>query len=135
MELLDSMLAFKIMKDVMRSESSEKDDYGSFGFIPDDELSGQGALFRPNAERARAQILDELRDGSRPVKLFIEDWPLRRTDMLVAKEYREILLALEAEQLIDVVDGETGATVPVSMRRKRLGRPTLGERYEVRLRR
>jgi three-Cys-motif partner protein len=128
-------LAFKIMKEIMNKESSEVDDYGAFESIPDGELPGQAALFRPNAERARVEILNELRIGARPVRLFLNEWPLRPTDMLVAKEYRKLLLDLEAEQCIDVIDPKAGAVLPAERRPKRSGQATLSERYYVRIRR
>ena len=53
--------------------------------------------------------------------------------MLVAKDYRQLLLALEAEQRIEVLDARTGAVAPAARRQKRLGNPTLSEHYDVRL--
>jgi hypothetical protein len=122
------------MKDVMRSESSEMEDYGSFGFVPEDEVTGQGELFRPNAERARTEVLEELHRGARRVSLFLDEWPLRPGDLLVEKEYRQLLLSLENEQIIDVLDAETGMPAPAAKRRQRLGETTLSKRYQVRLR-
>ena len=127
-------LAFKIMKEIMRTESSGGDDYGTFGLIPRDDLGGQGELFRPNEESARAEILSELRHGQRPASLFRDEWPLRPTDMLTEREYREILLALEAERVVDVVDRESGHVIPASGRRRHRGSPTLGKKYDIRLR-
>jgi hypothetical protein len=127
-------LAFTIMKDVMKAESSATGDYGSFEFIPPDELVDQGELFRPNAERARAEILSVLRQGPRPVTLFTKQWPQRPTDMLVLKEYHRILLDLESEGLVEVLDGPTHSPQPSTKRRTRLGQPTLGDSYLVRLR-
>ena len=113
-------LAFTIMKDVMRAESSAADDYGSFGFIPPDELVEQGELFRANAEYARAEILDVLRRGPQPVGSFAIQWPQRATDMLVSKEYKRILLELEQEGMIEVFDAQTRLPAPAAQRRNRL---------------
>lgn len=126
-------LAFTIMKDVMRSESSAAEDFGMFGFIPPDELTDQEELFRPNAERARAEILEALQRGPQPVATFAKEWPQRPHDMLVSKEYKRIILDLEREEAIEVVDRQTFSPAPVAKRRKRLGQPTLGEDYLVRL--
>jgi three-Cys-motif partner protein len=134
MHLSQDALAFKIMKEVMLNESTPSDDFGTFEFIPGSDLGEQGLLFRPNAERARDEILNELRSGPQQARLFLKDWPLRRTDMFVEKQYREILLALEAEQLIEVIDEKTSDVVPAHKRRKYKGGPTLGERYSIRVR-
>ncbi len=125
-------LAFTIMKDVMKTASSADEDYGSFGFIPADELAGQGELFRPNAERARAAILDALKQGPQPVSLFAVKWPQRPTDMLVSKEYKRLLLELEQEGVIEILD-ETRLPKPAAKRQKRSGQPTLGDNYLVHL--
>lgn len=104
-----------------------------FGFIPPDELTDQEELFRPNAERARAEILEALQRGSQPVATFAREWPQRPHDMLVSKEYKRIILDLEREEAIEVVDRQTFLPAPVAKRRKRLGQPTLGDDYLVRL--
>jgi hypothetical protein len=126
-------LAFTIMKEVMKAESSSAGDYGSFGFIPPDELVEQGELFRPNADRARAEVVHALQQGPQSVKLFAIEWPQRRTDMLVSREYKRILLELEQEGVIEVLDARTRLPAPVAKRRKRSGQPTLGDDYLVRL--
>ena len=135
MHLSQEALAFKIMKEVMLNASTPSDDYGTFEFIPGSDLEGQGLLFRPNAERAQEAILSKLRSGTTPARLFLKSWPLRPTDMLVEKQYRGILLELEARQLIEVVDEKTGTVVAVDDRRKHQGAPTLSDRYSIRLRR
>jgi hypothetical protein len=76
-------LAFKIMKAVMKSESAGSEDYGSLGFIPQDELVSQGELFHPNAERAKREILRALSDEAKPVTLFTQQWIERPDDMFV----------------------------------------------------
>lgn len=126
-------LGFKIMKDVMYGESSEVDDFGSFGFIPDEEVSGQRNLFRPNTDRARTEIRDALRHGPQPARLFLDEWPSRPEDLVAPKQYKQLLLALEAEKLITVHDPKNGELIRVSQRRRtRLGEPTLAGRYEIR---
>lgn len=125
-------LAFKIMKDVMKSESAGTEDYGNFGFIPRDELVGQGELFHPNAERAKAEILAALRDGAKPVTLFTKQWIERPEDMFVEKEYKRLLLELEHDYKLEVIDRQTGAPIPADKRPRRGGAPTLGDGYGVR---
>ena len=125
-------LAFKIMKDVMKSESAGTGDYGSLGFIPQNELVGQGELFHPNAERAKREILRELRDGARPVTLFTKQWIERPDDMFVEKEYKQLLLELERDSELEVIDEQTREPVPAAQRRRRAGAPTLGDAYWVR---
>jgi three-Cys-motif partner protein len=125
-------LAFKIMKDVMKSESAGTEDYGTFGFIPSDELVGQGELFHPNAERAKAEIVAALRDGAKPVTLFTKQWIERPEDMFVEKEYKQLLLELERDSKLEVIDRLTDEPIPAAKRRKRAGSPTLGDGYWVR---
>lgn len=128
-------LGFKIMKEVMRGESSESEDVGSFGLIPDEELTRQRGLFSPNLERARTDILSELGRGTRLVRLFVDNWPSRPSDVLAPTQYKELVLALEAQQRIAIHDPLTGVEAPALRRRKTSrGHATLGERYEVRLR-
>jgi three-Cys-motif partner protein len=125
-------LAFKIMKDVMKSESARTEDYGNLGFIPQAELVGQGELFHPNAERAKAEIVAALRDGPKPVTLFTKEWIERPEDMFVEKEYKQLLLELERNSKLEVIDGRTGEPTPPASRRKKAGAPTLGDAYWVR---
>jgi hypothetical protein len=125
-------LAFKIMKDVMKSESAGTEDYGTLGFIPSDELVGQGELFHPNAERAKAEIVAALRDGAKPVTLFTKQWIERPEDMFVEKEYKQLLLELERDSKLEVIDRLTDEPIPAAKRRKRAGSPTLGDGYWVR---
>lgn len=125
-------LAFKIMKAVMKSESAGSEDYGSLGFIPQDELVSQGELFHPNAERAKREILRALSDEAKPVTLFTQQWIERPDDMFVEKEYKQLLLELERDSQLEVIDEQTQEPVPAVKRRKRAGSPTLGDRYWVR---
>ena len=57
--------------------------------------------------------------------LFLAAWPLRPTDMLVRKEYRELLLELEREGTIAVFDSKTGIEKPAAKR----PRNTLAEHF------
>jgi three-Cys-motif partner protein len=125
-------LAFKIMKDVMKSESAGTHDFGHLGFIPQSELVGQGELFQPNSDRAKAEILAALRSGPRPVSLFTKHWIERPNDMFVEKEYKRLLLELERDLLLEVIDGRTREPAPAASRRKKGGSPTLGDAYLVR---
>jgi hypothetical protein len=132
LHLAQHPLAFKIMKEVMKSESTDSADYGSLGFIPQDELAEQGELFHPNAERAKAEILAALRDGPKPVTLFTRRWIERPSDMFVEKEYKQLLLDLERDRALEVID-QGGQPAPAERRRKKSGRPTLADAYRVRL--
>jgi three-Cys-motif partner protein len=129
--LAQHSLAFKIMKEVMKSESAGTEDYGNLGFIPRDEF-GQGELFHPNAERAKAEIVAALRNGPKPVTLFTKQWIERPEDMFIEREYKQLLLELERTLKLDVVDGQTGEPIPAAKRPRRAGAATLGDSYWVR---
>jgi hypothetical protein len=128
-----SPLAFKIMKGVMLRTATEGGDSGVFEFLESTELGAQTSLFRPALDRARQEILDELRRGQRPVRFFTEEWVQRPTDFLVDKQYKDLLLALELDELIEVLDQTTGKPKPAS-RRMRSGKPTLADNLLVRVR-
>jgi len=125
-------IAFKIMKEVMWRATAEGGDAGTFQFLRPEELGVQTSLFRPAIDDARQAILQELSKGEHLVSLFAEDWVLRPADFLVEKQYKEILLALEAQGLVEVIDPRTRSPRPRE-RRIRKGVPTLGSSLIVRL--
>jgi three-Cys-motif partner protein len=124
--------AFVVMKEIMHGESKGDGDVGQFAFITDAENTTL-PLFLPSREIARAAVLKELEGGVRPVQLFFEDWVDRPDDFMTRKQYKELLLELERENLITVVDPETGAIAPPG-KRTRNGQVTLGEKWAVRVR-
>lgn len=126
-------LAFKIMKEVMIRTATEGGDSGVFEYLEASELGAQTSLFRPAMDLAREQILAELRKGDCPVSRFTKEWVTRAGDYLVEKQYRELLLSLEAEGLVVIIDDRTGDLTPAASR-MRGGRPTLASRLIVRAR-
>jgi hypothetical protein len=124
-------LGFRIMKEIMHGESRGADDVGEFGFVTD--LGTETLpMFHPRRDDARRSILKELKNGTKPVKLFFVDWVNRPEDYMTEKQYKEILLELEKEGLVDVVDAATGeAKLPAKRMRK--GKVTLGETCALRL--
>lgn len=129
----NSPLAFRIMKDVMMGTATDRGDSGVFEFLDAGELGAQTSLFRPAIDAARRQILDELKSGPRTVKVFAEEWVLRADDFLAGRQYKDLLLAMEAEGVIEVIDEKTGQPRPAS-RRIRNGKSTLASHLKVRAR-
>jgi three-Cys-motif partner protein len=124
-------LGFRIMKEIMHGESRGADDVGEFGFVTD--LGSESLpLFHPHRDDARRAVLEKLQDGMQPVTLFFDDWVNRPDDYMTTKQYKEILLELEKEGLVEVVDPVTGAA-KVPAKRMRRGKMTLGEKYAIRL--
>ncbi len=121
-------LAFKIMKDVM-SKATTSPTAGTFHFSTAAETA---SLFTP-ADDARTEVLQRLYAGPERVKLFTEEWTLRPDDFLIDKDYREILLRLESEKIIEVLDKTGRHAAPAVRRRMRDGKPTLGPDYYVRI--
>jgi three-Cys-motif partner protein len=124
-------LAFKIMKEVMWGLTAAGGDAGTYEFLRPDELGGQTSLFRPALDDARAAVLQELSTGDRPVSVFTKDWVMRPSDFLIEKQYKQVLLGLEAEGRIEVLDPWTRAPKPLDHRMKG-GAPTLGAKLIVR---
>lgn len=124
--------AFVVMKEIMHGESKGDGDVGQFAFITDSDNTTL-PLFYPRRETARAAVLKELEGGTRGVKLFFEEWVYRPNDFMTAKQYKGVLLELERENIIEVVDPETGA-IALPAKRMRKGQVTLGEKLAVRLR-
>jgi three-Cys-motif partner protein len=124
-------LAFRLMKEVMGSLRSS-DDPGQFSFLGYSDLGDQISLFVPEAEVEAAEaILTELGKGQRPVRLFTKQWIERPSDLFREKDYREILLQLEADGRIRVFleDGVTPA--PAHSRRRNKGKPSLAPQLRV----
>lgn len=120
------------MKEIMHGETQGADDVGEFTFVTD--LSPESLpLFHPRREQARRAILDELKSGTKSVKLFCEDWVYRPEDYMTARQYKDILLELEREGLVEVVDIATGVARPAT-KRMRKGKVTLGETCALKLR-
>jgi hypothetical protein len=124
-------LAFKIMKEVMWGLTAAGGDAGTYEFLRPDELGGQTSLFRPALDDARAAVLQELSTGERPVSVFTKDWIQRPSDLLIEKQYKQILLGLEDDGLVEVIDPRTRAPKPPG-RRMKGGAPTLGAKLIVR---
>ncbi len=124
-------LGFRIMKEIMHGESRGADDVGEFGFVTD--LGTESLpLFHPRRDDARRAILEKLQDGMQSIKLFTDDRVNRPGDYMTTKQYKEILLGLEEEGLIEVVDSATSlAKLPA--KRMRAGKVTLGETLSIRL--
>jgi three-Cys-motif partner protein len=122
-------LAFKIMKEVMASTTTADD--GEFEFSTALE---SGSLFSPVLDGARREVLSALASGPAAVRVFTEQWVMRPRDYLREKDYRELLLSLEQEGKIEVLDKNAANVAPATKRPKRLGKPTLGPDYIVRLR-
>ena len=89
-------------------------------------------MFHPRRDDARRAILEKLQDGMQPIKLFFDDWVNRPDDYMTAKQYKEILLELEQEGIVEVVDPVT-ALAKLPVKRMRAGKVTLGETYSIRL--
>ncbi len=124
-------LGFRIMKEIMHGESRGEDDVGEFGFVTD--LGAESLpLFHPRRDDARRAILEKLQDGVQPVKLFFDGWVNRPDDYMTSGQYKEILLKLEHEGLVEVVHLVTGA-VKVPAKRMRKGKITLGKKCAIRL--
>lgn len=126
-------LAFRMMKDVMAATTTDFANVGAFEFLRADEIGAQSSLFRPALDNARAAILDELRRGDRAVRTFTEKWVERPDDFLTRKLYRQELLQMEAEDLIEVIDSRSGQLKPVKQR-MRGDQPTLGPTLILRAR-
>lgn len=128
-----SPLAFKIMKEVMHKVSTSGGDAGTFEFLRTEELGSQTGLFRPNVDRAREEFLRELSTGPCPVRRFTDDWVLRSHDFLIRKQYRQILLDLESQGIVEVFDPGSRAALP-ARRKGKGGGMTLASRLHLRLR-
>lgn len=121
-------LAFKIMKDVMGGAGTGTET-GAFEFSSAAETA---ALFSPLADQARDNILKQLARGPLRVSVFTKEWILRPDDFFRDKDYRGILLELEAAGLVEVLDKSGKSVVAASRRPQRQGKPTLGPDYLVR---
>ncbi|HRX87835.1 MAG TPA: three-Cys-motif partner protein TcmP, partial [Steroidobacteraceae bacterium] len=111
-------LAFKFMKQVMSSLTSS-DEPGRFEFLREVDVANQADLFVPASDVVAAeQVLEVLRDGPRPVKLFYEDWVRRPSDFFTQSDYRRLLLTMEERQQIEVLDSDGTTSLPRNKRRQ-----------------
>lgn len=128
-------LGFQIMKDVMWNQG--KSDPGADGLeLRQASRTGVIPLFYPKLDKVRADILEALKIGQKPVKLFYESWTARPDDMVSEAAYRDILLSLESEDRIVVIGNDGSTLKPASKRiRKKDGvsKVTLGKDNFVRL--
>ena len=125
-------LAFKLMKAVMSSLTSS-DEPGRFEFLREEDIASQADLFVPATDAVAAQqILDELRAGPKPVKLFYDDWVRRPGDFFSESDYRRLLLNMEERMLIEVLDSDGTTPLPRNRRRQPKGQATLAERLWIR---
>ncbi|HET6630430.1 MAG TPA: three-Cys-motif partner protein TcmP [Woeseiaceae bacterium] len=132
MHLCCHSLGFVIMKEVMKKAASSAGDFGTFQFVPKDELGEQTDMFHPSADRARREVITRLEQGAESVRLFTREWTKRPGDFLVADQYKDILLDLESSGALEVLDGRTRRPKPVD-KRLRKGQVTLGDQCIVRL--
>jgi three-Cys-motif partner protein len=123
-------LAFRLMKEVMW-RASTVESFGTFEFVGS-ASEAQGKLFDTGYDQARGEVLAALRVRAEPAKTFTQDWPLRPHDLLVADQYKKVVLDLERDGDIEILDRATGALKPAG-RRLRAGKVTLGESCLVRL--
>lgn len=127
--------AYKIMKEVMWKAGTTGNDSGTFEFVSESGCAVQDVLFDPPVlEEARGKVVEELRNGDRPVKLFTEEWVLRPGDRLIGRQYKQIILDLEQEQIVEVIDASSGQVKP-GAQRLRSGATTLGSSLLIRLKR
>jgi three-Cys-motif partner protein len=125
-------LAFKLMKAVMSSLTSSGEP-GRFEFLREIDVASQPDLFVPASDVVAAeQILSELSEGPRPVKLFYEDWVRRPSDFFSQSDYRCLLLIMEERRQIEVLDSDGKTSLPRNKRRQVKGEATLAERLWVR---
>ncbi len=117
------------------SSVSSSGEPGRFEFLGESDLGSQADLFRPAAEEvAAARVLEALRHGPCPVRIFCEDWAQQPGDFLSGSDYRRLLVLMEEREQIEVL-GEDGQTPQPRTRRRRLkGKATLSDRLWVRRR-
>jgi hypothetical protein len=119
------------MKDVMGSLRTNPEP-GQFSYLGRSDVGDQFLIFEPDAQTSAIEaILLELRTGPKPVSQFTMDWVERPHDFFRSKDYRSILLEMEAKGRIRVLEGDGVTLAPASRRRKKLGNPTLADRLWV----
>jgi three-Cys-motif partner protein len=124
-------LAFRLMKDVMGSLRTNPEP-GQFSYLGRSDVGDQFLMFEPDAQTSAIEaILLELRTGPKPVSRFTKDWVERPHDFFRSKDYRSILLEMEAKGRIRVLEGDGPTPAPASKRRRKLGNPTLSDRLWV----
>ena len=123
-------IGFRIMKDVMWDLGCDPDDPGGLHLLQ--SSSGIGPqLIDSTAHSVDEVIRSELALGIKQVTHFTQKLPERPYDMVAPKYYRARLLSLEAAGEIEVCLSDK--VVPPIARRPRLGKPTLADKYSVRL--
>jgi three-Cys-motif partner protein len=124
-------LAFRLMKEVMGSLRTNPEP-GQFSYLGRSDVGDQFSMFEPDAQTSAIEaILLELETGPKPVSQFTGQWTERPDDFLRSKDYRSILLGMEAKGRIRVLEGEDAAPAPASKRKKIHGNPTLADRLWV----
>lgn len=124
-------LAFKLMKEVMGSLSTDPEP-GQFSYLGRSDVGGQFSMFESDAQTSAAEaILSELRTGPKPVSQFTVQWVERPHDFFRSKDYKTLLLDLEAKARIRVLEEDVLTPAPASERRKKHGVPTLPDRLWV----
>lgn len=130
MHLTRNGLGFRLMKEVMWPLGESADGRG--GLALEQASVKQGArLFRPDWEKVKASILDEIgKKGQVQTKFFYETLSQQPDNRLCQPAYRKALLELEATGKIRVLD-VNGNPTTANTRMKRKGEPTLSEKYLV----
>ena len=83
----------------------------------------------------KREILLALEQGPRKVSMFFDEWTVRPDDVECEGSYRQLLLDLEANALIEVLSKDGRTVTGVGGRpRGGGGRPTLSKDRYVRLR-
>lgn len=130
MHLTRNGLGFRLMKEVMWPLGQSAD--GKGGLALEQASVKQGAhLFRPDWEKVKESILDEIRKQRKlQAKFFYETLSAQRDNRLCQPAYRKALLELEAAGKIRVLNANGNPTT-AKTRPKRNGEPTLGEKHFI----
>lgn len=130
MHLTRNSLGFRLMKAVMWPLGQSAD--GKGGLALEQASVKQGAhLFRPDWDKVKASILDEVRKtGKVQVNFFYVTLSEQPDNRLCQPAYRKALLELEAAGKIRVLD-MNGSPTAANTRKKWKGEPTLGEKYFI----
>lgn len=126
-------IGFRIMKDVMWGLGETREGRGAFA-LEQASRNDPRPLMGQRDDDARKIVLTKLRKTKLQVSWF-ETTAAEDAGCLVApRHFKEVLLKMESEGLVEVLDKETGTAVVQACRRpKRLGKATLGSDYWLRL--